>query len=160
MSCPKLHCKSWGFTLIELMVVIAIIGLLMAAGLVSYTNAQKTARDAKRQADMNAYAKALEQNYSNTGSWPVAGTTTAIVTAIGISYFPGSLATGPVDPKNVSPNTYTVWSTAAGYCMCAGLEQLGKGNATAAAPSSGNPTCTFATVTAGNQGYFCVSNRQ
>lgn len=52
-----------GFTLIELLVVISIIGILMSFAFVSYTSAQKSARDTQRKSDLNQYRIALE-NYS------------------------------------------------------------------------------------------------
>lgn len=49
-----------GFSLIELMVVIAIIGILTTTGLAVFTNAQKQARDGRRRSDIDAIAKSLE----------------------------------------------------------------------------------------------------
>ncbi len=46
-----------GFTLIELMVVMAIIAILTTAGLSAYTGYIKKARDAVRIADINAINK-------------------------------------------------------------------------------------------------------
>jgi len=49
-----------GFTLIELLVVISIIGILAALTMVSFTQAQKQARDTQRQADLKQYQNLLE----------------------------------------------------------------------------------------------------
>jgi len=155
MFAIKRQVKQLGFTLIELMVVIAIIGLLMAAGLVSFTNAQKTARDAKALADIDAVAQAQEQFASNnSGSYAVGANFGAMGTALGTSYFPQGT---PTDSKNTGVYIYTGVSTATGYCVCAGLEQLGKGNATAAGTAQ---TCTYGTVGAAVQGYYCRQNQQ
>jgi len=63
--------KLFGFTLLELLVVIGIIAILVSLGAVSYGTAQKKARDAKRKGDLQALQKALEQCYSvNTYSYP------------------------------------------------------------------------------------------
>ncbi|KKU11410.1 MAG: hypothetical protein UX17_C0079G0007, partial [Parcubacteria group bacterium GW2011_GWC2_45_7] len=44
--------KSFGFTLIEILVVATIIGLLAAGGFVTYSNLSRQSRDAKRKADL------------------------------------------------------------------------------------------------------------
>jgi prepilin-type N-terminal cleavage/methylation domain-containing protein len=46
--------KQSGFTLIELMVVMAIIAILATAGLSAYTGYIKKSRDTVRIADLNA----------------------------------------------------------------------------------------------------------
>jgi prepilin-type N-terminal cleavage/methylation domain-containing protein len=48
------------FTLIELLVVISIIGILAALATVSFTSAQKQARDVARKGDLKMYQNALE----------------------------------------------------------------------------------------------------
>lgn len=49
-----------GFTLIELLVVISIIGILAALVTVSFSSAQKQARDTKRKSDLRQYQNSLE----------------------------------------------------------------------------------------------------
>jgi len=56
-----------GFTLLEMLVVIGIISVLVSIGFVSYSTAQKKARDAKRQSDLKSFQTALEQCYSVNG---------------------------------------------------------------------------------------------
>ncbi|MFN4212443.1 MAG: type II secretion system protein [Microgenomates group bacterium] len=52
------------FTLLEMLVVIGIIAVLIGMGAVSYSTAQRKARDAKRKSDLKAIQNALEQYYS------------------------------------------------------------------------------------------------
>lgn len=59
-----------GFTLIELMVVVSVIAVLSTVGLVTYTNAQKNSRDAKRKADLGQIQSALELYYNINGRYP------------------------------------------------------------------------------------------
>lgn len=60
-----------GFTLIEMLVVISIIGILASLTLVSYSGAQKQARDSQRRSDLNQYRNALEAfAASNEGNYP------------------------------------------------------------------------------------------
>lgn len=64
--------KQNGFTLIELLVVIFIISILTGIGLVSFSGAQKQARDTTRRSDLGQYRVAIE-NYAvnNNGIYPV-----------------------------------------------------------------------------------------
>lgn len=57
-----------GFTLVELLVVVAIISLLSLVGIVIFTNVQKNARDARRKADIQAISTALETHYNDTAN--------------------------------------------------------------------------------------------
>ncbi len=139
-----------GFTLIELMVVVSIIGILMASGILAFTNAQQSARDAKRRADVDAISKAEEQyNAANNGVYPLAANITSAIS----TFFPsGSL---PNDPRTGS--AYTVTATAntpnSQYCVCATLEKTGTGNASSVGAAG---VCTYAA--GGN--YWCASQRQ
>lgn len=60
-----------GFTLIELLVVISIIGVLAGMTLVSYSAAQKQARDTTRRSDLAQYRNAIASYAaSNNGLYP------------------------------------------------------------------------------------------
>lgn len=54
-----MHRKK-AFTLIELLIVVAIIGILATIVIIAYTNAQAKARDNKRKADISAISGAVE----------------------------------------------------------------------------------------------------
>lgn len=59
-----------GFSLVEILVVISIIGILSAIGL-SFTGAlQKNARDAQRSSDLSVLQSALQQYYADQGKYP------------------------------------------------------------------------------------------
>lgn len=62
-----------GFTLIEMLVVIAIISILIGIGVNTFTIAQKKARDVRRKADLRSIQVALELYKSDTGKYPLAG---------------------------------------------------------------------------------------
>lgn len=52
--------KNYGFTLVELMVVISIIAILSLIGLTLYNTTIRNSRDARRKGDIDAIASALE----------------------------------------------------------------------------------------------------
>lgn len=61
-----------GFTMIELLIVMAIIAALATIFISTFPNSQKKARDAQRRSDLKQYQTALElyANKSTTGSYP------------------------------------------------------------------------------------------
>lgn len=63
------------FTLIEMLIIVAIIGILAGIAMVTYLNQQVSSRDARRKADLNTIAIALDQYRSDLaneehGSYP------------------------------------------------------------------------------------------
>ena len=59
-----------GFTLIELMVVMTIMGLLITVGIASYRSTQAKSRDNRRKSDLRQIASALELYYNDKGKYP------------------------------------------------------------------------------------------
>jgi len=58
------------FTLIELLIVIAIIGIIATFIIVSVRSAQSRARDSKRAADLESLNTAIQTYYRATGHFP------------------------------------------------------------------------------------------
>lgn len=128
-----------GFTILELLISIAIIGILVSIGAAAYTSAQRKARDSRRTSDLKAIQNAYEQYYADNSSvYP------ASVNSLSPTYLPAGV---PTDPKPSQSYTHTY--PGGGYCTCATLEGTGGGNAS-------NTSCTYSA--GGN--YFCVSNLQ
>jgi prepilin-type N-terminal cleavage/methylation domain-containing protein len=59
-----------GFTIIELLVAVIIIGLLTSAAVTNYLTAQRNARDNARKASVNGLANAIEVYYAAKHSFP------------------------------------------------------------------------------------------
>ncbi len=100
-----------GFTLIELMVAIAIIAILSAVGLVVYSTAQRSARISKRQQDLNALNTAIELFRSTNGFYPSVTTAGTFVCANTLSgnnsLSPAYIAIVPADPSGIYCYEYT-----------------------------------------------------
>jgi prepilin-type N-terminal cleavage/methylation domain-containing protein len=137
---PNKNESSVGFTLIELMVVIAIIAILALVGLSVFSNAQKSARDAKRQADIDSIAKSIET--SRDFSAQVAQYT---YTATHISNDFPSIPTEPTSGMN-----YCLSYQAAPGAMTTPAAWRGTG----ACPAAGTWVAFSATSTIAAQGAF------
>lgn len=62
-----------GFTLVELLIVIAIIGMLMLAAVVLLGDARQEGRDGQRTSQAREFMKALEIYITDTGRYPDSG---------------------------------------------------------------------------------------
>lgn len=60
---------STGFTLVELLVAIAIIAILSVVGVVIFIKVGQSARDVKKKGDIDAIAKAYEVGYLESGTY-------------------------------------------------------------------------------------------
>lgn len=67
-----------GFTIIEVLVAIVIIGLLSGVASVTYVGAQRTARDNARKTDLSALSSAIETYYAAKKQFPGAETGTGV----------------------------------------------------------------------------------
>lgn len=71
MKFPK--SRSSGFSLIELLIVIAIIATLVTLSVASYTTVNKRSRDTKRKSDIEQLRNALEIYRAENKKYPGAG---------------------------------------------------------------------------------------
>ncbi len=153
--------ENFGFTLIELMVVIGIVAILSTVGLVLYTGVQKTSRDAKRMGDIKEIQKALEQYYAiNNDYVPVnvqnGNASVNSVSALN-SYFQNNIP--PSEPNLGVVNYEYKYYTCGGpspakvttYIVCAKLENpSGKANMDAV------PVDGCGNLSSSGSTYYCI----
>ena len=107
--------KISGFTLLELLVVISLIGLLTAIAAVNFQSTNQRARDGKRQAGLEQIRTALEIARADSVDNTYPTDVDSLVTG---SYLP----TLPTDPKNFSYK-YSPSADYRTYSLCAHLER-------------------------------------
>lgn len=101
-----------GFTIVEIVIVITIMGILLTLAVVNLTSSQTSARDTERKNDVTAFATNLEAYYrlgasgsGNTGRYPSTGITSNATTR--------KTALPDLDPKaiaapNVNPPSHSL----------------------------------------------------
>lgn len=114
-----------GFTLIEILVVVAIIGLLSTVVLTSLDSARAKARDARRLVDLREVRTALENYRVENGAFPISTTWRGVCAAFNPSgtitrtgangwipnLAPRFISVLPVEAKPTDNNCYLYRST-------------------------------------------------
>ena len=142
--------KQGGFTLLELLIVIVIIGILALLIIPNITSAPKKARDTKRKTDITTVRKGLEEYFVNNNVYPSSSG------AVGTAGVLAELQTGsapivkvlPTDPKNTGAYvyTYTPANTNSTYTLTACLENDQDSSTGVIAPVTPCTTKTFQVV--------------
>ncbi|MFH0806246.1 MAG: prepilin-type N-terminal cleavage/methylation domain-containing protein [Candidatus Brennerbacteria bacterium] len=128
-----------GFTLIEMLVVVAIVGLLSSVVVVGVGGAREKARDAKRVADIRQIQTYLEAEYDN--GYPAQVT------------WPTSLAT---DPSTGTAYFFCTANSDLSYVLGADLEN--PDNRPTGGITDVTGLCAPAGVTCSATDAYCVSN--
>jgi len=110
-----------GFTLVEVIVVIAIIGILASFLVGAFTGIKRTTRDAQRKTDLRSIQSALEIYRSDKGNYPASSP----ISSCGGSWTESStvyIQTIPCDPLG---GVYTYnYNVDGSYSLIACLEDL------------------------------------
>ena len=109
----KINTKT-GFTIVELLIVIVVIGILAAITIVAFNGVQARAKDSTRSNDLTAIQKALELYKTDNGTYPNAtanpGTSgwevSTDVAGTFIEALKPYMNTVPTDPVNTSATAY------------------------------------------------------
>jgi prepilin-type N-terminal cleavage/methylation domain-containing protein len=122
-----------GFTLIEILIVVAIIAILASVVLVGLGPTQQAGRDARRISDLREVQNGLELYYNKCGyypgpvncgtGWGSSGAYSDLTSASGPLIGSGiGVSTVPNDPTNGKTYYYTSFSSGSTYTLGAVLE--------------------------------------
>lgn len=150
-----------GFTLVELLVVVAIIAILAVIGLTIFSNLQKGARDSRRKGDLDAIAKAMEVHFNQTVASGCVSGVAGTYCALDATWFTGVGI--PRDPLSGSSNCqtnpckYCVKTPPAGDCQPSPADP----EMTSGVPAGGTTTYLIcANLENGTPTYICRANQQ
>ena len=122
----KLSAQCWGFTFLELLIAVTIIGVLTAIGTVSYVSTNKQSRDARRKSDLEQLRSALEMYRSDSATSIYVVSAGAVADSALTTLVSGAyISVIPQDPKPVTGCTnyyYKNNGSSATYCLCTCLE--------------------------------------
>jgi len=126
----SLKSKQSGFTIVELLIVIVVIGILATLVIVTFSGVQQKARDTKRETDVKALASQLEVYYANNSSYPALAQlqdntwVTAQLKGLDLAGLTAPNGTGNTVSANASKTTYAYVPTPTG-CTTNGKDCTG-----------------------------------
>ena len=133
--------KESGFTIIELLIVIVVIGILAGLVLNVFTGIQEDGRDAERKTDLEAVEGHLEAYAAKNGMYPTSGDIDDVTAdaAFISANFEGLDVDALLDPTSGDEYVYTATPSSptacdnstvecTGYTLCADTEEDGRGS--------------------------------
>ena len=133
-----------GFTLVELLVVISIIGILMGLTIFGLQGAREGSRNATRKADLELIRSGLELYKSDCNQYPanllspLAGDDST-ATCLSSNTYIESTPTDPNDPSR----TYRYYSNGVIYEICTSLESSSEPSKECGGSSNCGQTCNY-----------------
>ena len=109
-----------GFTLVELIVVIAIIGILAGISIVGFKRYQADTRDARRSSSITSIAEALEKYYDINGEYPSCSALSATGTSVSQTTLKGINQSTLIAPQANSADTNSIKCTSSGNVLNSG----------------------------------------
>ena len=102
-----------GFTIVELLIVIVVIGILAAIVIVAFNGVQERSRLASMQSDLQSINKAIMMYHADEGHYPYMGTTGGNVTGATLNIsglVPEYMAKMPRIPSGAGGYYAYIWS--------------------------------------------------
>ncbi|MFC3606587.1 type IV pilin protein [Stutzerimonas tarimensis] len=129
--------RNRGFTLIEMLIAIVIVGILAGIALPAYQNYVKRGHASAAAADLSALSTAVENHFQRTLSYPATQANTSAVQAAFPTWRAGSGEFGFQYTRN-SDTTYTLEATGTGTMTGCNLSLT---STNSRSPSSSDSAC-------------------
>jgi len=140
--------RNKGFTLIEILIVVAIIAILASVVLVGLGPTQSLGRDARRVSDLHEVQNGLELYYNAEGKYPIGDGSAWANLGTELTGAVPSITSVPGDPSSGKSYDYSSDAAGVGYILQATMEN-GSGG-----PWSGYTAPSAAYITAETKNYY------
>ncbi len=111
----KTNIKTKGFTIVELLVVIVVIGILAAITMVSYSGVTTKANLSANKANASSVISAADAYFAEYGTYPTKATLSNGSVKVPSSIVIGD--TAPTAPSSTATATIGYFSASTGYCV-------------------------------------------